>query len=194
MKQEIWCTVMETYHGAADALPDYRPNPDSKERNPQVWDEYPVMCLTGRRIPVYFHSEHRQLPWCREVWPVPRVEMNPEDAAGWGVKQGDWVWIESRFGKIRECADLFYGIKRGVINCEHTWWFPELPAPEHGWRLSQVNQLVNNDIDDPHSGSGIVRGYPVKVYKAEEGCPEGIIADASDKRLKQWLPVYEGRA
>ena len=192
-KQEIWCTIMETYHGAEDALPDYRPNPDSKDRNPELWEEYPVMCLTGRRIPVYFHSEHRQLPWCREVWPVPRVEINPEDAAEWGIEQGDWVWIESPHGKIRETADLFYGIPKGVINCEHTWWFPECPAPEHGWRYSAVNQLVNNEIDDPHCGSSVVRGYPVKVYKAEEGCPEGIISEPTDPRLKEWLPVYEGR-
>ena len=27
MKQEIWCTIMETFHGAEDALPDYRPTP-----------------------------------------------------------------------------------------------------------------------------------------------------------------------
>lgn len=205
MKQEIWCTIMETFHGAEDALPDYRPNPDSRDRNPELWDEYPVQCLTGRRIPVYFHSEHRQLPWCREVWPVPRVEINPEDAAEWGIEQGDWVWIESPHGKIRETADLYYGIPRGVINCEHTWWYPEMPAPEHGWRYSAVNQLVNNDIDDPHCGSAIVRGYPVKVYKATADnspfgnpCPcteDGaeIIHDASDARLKDWAPVYEGR-
>ena len=91
MKQEIWCTIMETYHGAEDALPDYRPHPDTIDKNPDLWKEYPVQCLTGRRIPVYFHSEHRQLPWCREVWPTPRVEMNPEDAAEWGIEQGDWV-------------------------------------------------------------------------------------------------------
>ena len=27
----------------------------------------------GSRQPVYFHSEHRQLPWCRELWPSPRL-------------------------------------------------------------------------------------------------------------------------
>ncbi|MBQ6453521.1 MAG: molybdopterin-dependent oxidoreductase, partial [Coriobacteriales bacterium] len=204
-RYEIWSTVVETYHSAEDALPDYRPNADAIENNPEVWKEYPVTCLTGRRIPVYFHSEHRQLPWCREVWPAPRVEINPDDAAEWGIEQGDWVWIESRFGKIRETADLFYGIAKGVINCEHTWWYPELSAPEHGWTLSAVNQLVNNDIGDPHCGSAVVRGYPVKVYKCTpENCPDGlvipsdydgtpIIHDASDERLNLWLPTFEGR-
>lgn len=52
--------------------------------------EYPLIITTGRRIPVYFHSEHRQLPWCREQWPVPRVEIHPKTAAEYGIEQGDW--------------------------------------------------------------------------------------------------------
>ncbi len=204
-KQEIWSTIMETAHGAAAALPDYEPNPDTKAMNPELWEEYPIECLTGRRIPVYFHSEHRQLPWCREVWPVPKMEINPEDAAELGIEQGDWCWIENPHGKIRQTADIFPGVKKGTINCEHSWWYPELSAPEHGWRLSAVNQLVNNDISDPYCGSSVVRGYPVKVYKATaENSPFGnpvpcdddgtpIITDATDPRLKAWAPVYEGR-
>ena len=34
------------------ALPDYEPNPDTKVMNPELWEEYPYECLTGRRIPV----------------------------------------------------------------------------------------------------------------------------------------------
>ena len=204
-KQEIWCTIMESYHGAQAALPDFEPNPDTKIVNPELWEEYPIECLTGRRIPVYFHSEHRQLPWCREVWPVPKMEINPEDAAELGIEQGDWCWIESPHGKIRQTADVFPGVAKGTINCEHSWWYPELSAPEHGWRLSAVNQLVNNDVMDPYCGSSVVRGYPVKVYKATpENSPFGnpvpcdddgtpIICDATDPRLKAWAPVYEGR-
>ena len=56
---------------------------------------------------MYFHSEHRQLPWCRELWTVPRVEINPKTAAEYGIEQGDWVWIETEWGKIREVADLY---------------------------------------------------------------------------------------
>ena len=38
----------------------------------------------------------------------------------------DRVWIETEWGKIREVADLYYGVPKNVINCEHTWWYPEL--------------------------------------------------------------------
>ena len=46
------------------------------------------LMTTGSRQPTYFHSEHRQLPWCREVWPSPRIEMNPKDAERIGPQAG----------------------------------------------------------------------------------------------------------
>ena len=170
-----------------------------------MFAEYPLIITTGRRIPVYFHSEHRQLPWCRELWPVPRVEINPATAAKYGIEQGDWVWIETPYGKIREVADLYYGIDPGVINCEHQWWFPEFKQSGSGHELCAVNHLIDNYAQDPHCGTSNLRAYLGKIYKATpENSPFGnpipcdhngveIIHDASDPRLKEWLPVYEGR-
>ena len=63
-KLELWSTVMETFYPEeSDILPDYREAPLSRTERPDLEDEYPLICNTGRRIPVYFHSEHRQLPW-----------------------------------------------------------------------------------------------------------------------------------
>ena len=137
-----------------------------------------------RRIPVYFHSEHRQLPWCREQWPAPRVEINPNMAARLGIKQGDWCWIESPHGKIRQVADLYYGIKDGVINCEHQWWLPEIEAAGRGFEL--VAEHAKQPTQRPkNSPNGVV--VPVG-YDGQE-----MIHDSSDPRLKEWLPTYEGR-
>ncbi len=199
MKHELWSTVMETYMpGQGWELPTFTEPPESPVAQPELHEEYPFTATTGRRIPVYFHSEHRQLPWCREQWPAPRVEINPDDAAELGIEQGDWVWIESQRSRIRQTADLYYGIPRGVVNLEHQWWFPELDQPTHGFELSGANCLVDRHAQCPHCGATNLRGYAVKVYKAEEGVPCGddgtpIIADASDKRLEAWLPTYEGR-
>ena len=82
LKQEIWSTIIETYHpDGRYNLPTYSEPPESPVAQPERAQEYPYIMTTGRRIPVYFHSEHRQLPWCRELWPVPRVEINPEGCA-----------------------------------------------------------------------------------------------------------------
>ncbi len=203
-KAEIWSTVMETFSPDhdADALPYFHEPIHSPVADPEIYEEYPFNMTTGRRIPVYFHSEHRQLPWCRELWPVPRLEMNPNDAERLGLEQGDWVWIESKWGKAREVVDIYYGIKQGVVNAEHAWWYPECEAPTHGFQLSNINNLVDPDAQDPFIGSSTLRGIPVKVYKATaENSPFGnpvpcdpvtgeeIIHSADDPRLKKWLPL-----
>ena len=205
-KQELWSTAVETYMpGSNYELPSWDPAPETELANPDIVNEWPFLMTTGRRIPGYFHSEHRQLPWCRELWPVPRVEINPVDAARLGIEQGDWVWIESPRAKVRQVADLYYGIEPGVINCEHQWWFPELHEAKKGFDLCNINCLVNGDNQDPICGSSNLRAYNVKVYKATpENSPLGnpipcgddgteIIHDASDPRLKEWLPDYDIR-
>ena len=205
-KMEIWCPQMETYMpDGRYNLPTWEPAPQTELADPSIRDEWPYLMTTGRRIPVYFHSEHRQLPWCRELWPAPRMEINPRDAAELGIAQGDWVWIESPNGKIRQVADLYHGIEPGTINAEHQWWFPELNQAGGGYDLCTINCLVDGDTQDPICGSSYLRAYHVKVYKAtpenspfgnpcpcgEDGTP--IICDASDERLHRWLPNYEIR-
>lgn len=119
-----------------------------------------------------------------------------------GIEKGDWCWIESPQGKVRLVADLFMGIAPNVCEADHGWWFPELPAPTHGYNLSNINCLVDQFAQDPISGATTLRAYQVKIYKATpENCPNGqvipcadedgtpIITSPSDPRLKAWMPV-----
>ena len=205
-RHEIWSTVVESYMpGTDEEIPTWIPAPRTPQSDPSIAEEYPFLMTTGRRIPVYFHSEHRQLPWCRELWPAPKVEINPDDAAALGIEQGDWVWIESQVGKIRQTADLYYGIRPGVINCEHQWWLPELDQADHGFPLVGVNCLQNGEESDRLCASAHARAYSVKVYKATpENSPFGnpvpcgedgteMITAATDERLKRWMPNYDIR-
>ena len=216
MKHELWATTIESHFPEGsdgpevtpgfhtEALPYYVEGIHSRVRDAETYEEYPILCITGRRIPVYFHSEHRQLPWCRELWPVPRMEINPETAAELGLEQGDWAWIESPWGKVRQTVDLYYGIAPGTINCEHQWWYPELAQADKGFKLSCINCITDRTAQDKYNGSSTVRGYPVKVYKATpENSPFGnpipcgndgteIIHDSSDPRLKLWAIGAEG--
>lgn len=208
-KMEIWSTILETFMPDEEdqPIPTYHEPPLSPIADPAMCEKYPFIATSGRRIPVYFHSEHRQLPWCRELWPAPRIEMNPEDAAGLGIEQGDWVWIENDNGRIRQIADLYYGISKGVVNLEHQWWFPELDQADKGFDLCGCNCLVTTGkgYQDPVTGSSYLRSFPVKLYKAtSENSPFGnpvpcdhngveIIHSADDPRLKAWTPQYELR-
>ena len=204
-KFELLSTILESYH-PGEELPVAREPRESPYSTPDVYEEYPIVFTTGRRIPVFFHSEGRQQPYCREQAPVPTFQINPETAVKLGIEQGDWCWIESPRGKIRQVADLFYGIAPGVVEADHGWWYPELPAPTHGWELSNANVLCDEYAQDPIIGANTLRGYLVKIYKATpENCPGGvvvpcatedgtsIIASADDERLKRWMPNNEDR-
>ena len=216
MKQELWCTSIESFYPdgsdgpelapgfTSEALPYYEEPVHGIVKDAATYEEYPFTCITGRRIPVYFHSEHRQLPWCRELWPVPKMEINPVDAEELGLQQGDWVWIESPWGKVRQTVDLYYGIAPGTINAEHQWWYPELNQAGGGFELSCINCITDHKAQDKYNGSANVRTYPVKIYKATpENSPfnnpipcgnDGteIIHSADDPRLKLWLIGGEG--
>ena len=225
-KQEIWSTVLESWlvngvqndgkpekradtgqeFSADEVFPKFVEAPHGPIEDPDLFtDDNSFLMTTGRRQGTYFHSEHRQLPWCRELWPVPRLEMNPVDAERLGLDQGDWVWIETDQHKIREVVDLYYGIAPGVVNAEHQWWYPELAQVDHGFKLSGVNCLLDRHAQDRICGSSNLRAYGVKVYKATaENSPFGnpvpcgddgteIIHTCDDERLKNWLPLYEGR-
>ena len=207
-KMELWNTTIETFmpDSPRDVLPEYIEPPMSPKADPERCAEYPFIATSGRRIPVYFHSEHRQLPWCREQWPAPRVEINPEDARSWN-RAGRLGLDRDAGRKIRQTADLYYGIKTGVVNLEHQWWFPELDQADKGFNLSCCNCLVRTGVgyQDRISGASYLRAYPVKIYKATaENSPFGnpcpcdhngneIIHDASDPRLKKWTQNYDIR-
>lgn len=222
-KLELWPLALESYgdQGSkirydpwAVMLPDFVEPCCSPVSTPELFEPAGVFAnetgdatmifnaTTGRRIPVFFHNEFRMLPWCREQWLVPRTEIHPDDAAQLGIEQGDWVWIETEQGKIRQTADLTYGIKQGCVNLEHQWWYPELPQADKGFRLSCCNVLIDPYWQDPIAGNQELRCYAVKVYKATpENSPfnnpvpcgnDGteIIHDASDPRLKEWAIAY----
>ena len=180
-------------------MPTYTEPTHSPVSDPERAKDYPLIITTGRRIPVYFHSEHRQLPWCRELWPSPRFEMNPNDAARLGIEQGDWIWVRTPWGAIREVADLYYGIKEGTTNANHAWWYPEMDHAAHGFELVGINCTMDKYAQCWICGASQLRGNPMVVYKAtEENSPFGnpvpcdpwgneAITNANDPRLKEWL-------
>ena len=170
-----------------------------KECLEEYGDDHAFIMTTGARQPVYFHSEHRQLPWCRELWPSPRFEINPNDAERMGIEQGDWIWVRSPWGAIREVADLYYGIKQGTVNANHAWWYPEMDTASHGFELVGINCTMDKYAECWVCGASQLRGVPVILYKATpENCPfndivpcdpdgNEAITNADDPRLKEWL-------
>jgi len=167
-KLELYSTVLEGMD--YDPLPRFREPPESPYSTPELSREYPYILITGRRIPGFFHSENRQVPWLRELHPAPLVEIHPDTAEKEGIREGDWVIIESPRGKIRQRAKLFKGIDPRVVSAEHAWWFPERKDPGRGWEESNINILTSNAYEncDPAMGATHVRTLLCRIYPEQE--------------------------
>jgi anaerobic selenocysteine-containing dehydrogenase len=165
-KVELYSTVMEEL--GYDPLPHYREPNESPYSTPELAEEYPLILSTGGRQPYYFHSQYRQVPWLRERQPYPIVQIHPDTAGELGIGEGEWVWIETRRGRIGQVAHLFAGMDPRVVVVQASWWYPEEPGPDHGLWRSNANVLTRNDPPyDPAMGSATFRALLCKAYKVE---------------------------
>ena len=166
-KIELFCTRLKD--AGYDPLPYFEEPPESPYSVPKVAEEFPYILITGARIPTFFQSEFRQLPKLRKGRREPECELHPETAKALGVKEGDWVSVETMRGKCRQKVKLFSGIDPRVVHAQHGWWFPEdNTTADHGIWDSNANTLTS--IEPPYCsamGTYQLRALLCKVVKVE---------------------------
>ena len=142
---ELWSYA---FHQFGDQpLPYYEEPQYSPVSTPELLEKYPFVLTTGARTYAFFHSENRQIPYCRELNPDPLLEINPDDAKAAKVADGQWVKVSNQFGEALLKAKVSQIVKPGVVHAQHGWWFPEQDgnAPNlYGTFRSNINNLVPN--------------------------------------------------
>ncbi len=170
-KVELYSTIFESL--GYDPLPKYVEPPETPVSNPELASEYPLTLITGGRILEFYHSESRQVDSIRRRHPYPIVQIHPDTAQKLGIEAGDWVWIKTPRGRVRQKAQLFDGMEPNIVHAEHGWWFPELPGEEpwlHGvWEVN-INVVIDDDpkICNPLTGAFPLRTALCKVYRVKE--------------------------
>lgn len=162
-KFEISSSVMEGM--GVSPMPLFREPPLSPFSTPKLAKAFPLILISGTKVRSFFHSEYRQIESLRQGNPDPLVEIHPDTAASLGIKDKDWVWIETPVARVKMKAKLFEGIRPDVVNAQHAWWFPEEKGSEYGWKRSNVNLLYDHAHFDPESGSEPLKSYLCRVYK-----------------------------
>jgi anaerobic selenocysteine-containing dehydrogenase len=102
---------------------------------------------TGARVSAFFHSEHRQIAYLRELHPDPIVEINPAVATRLGISDGQWVRVWNQFGECVEKARVSPIVDENTVHAEHAWWFPEEDGDQpnlYGNYRSNINNLLPN--------------------------------------------------
>lgn len=149
-----------------DPLPKYIEPPNSCYCDPQMVDSFPLILTTWKHDP-YRHSGGRQIQSLRKRQPEPLVWINPRTASKYGIKNDEWIYIETKKGKILQKTRLTEDIDHRVIGVDYGWWFPEKdPQQLYEWDKSNMNILTScSPPYGPEMGTTNLRGVGCDIKK-----------------------------
>ena len=152
-------------------MPEYVEPGISPLSRPDLAAKFPLV-LTNAKVTTYVHSQQRALPSLRKASPEPSADIHPETALHYGVKNKDWMMVESPRGAIKVKARVTTNIIPGVVCCQHGWWqeCKELELPGYNpYEAVGANPatLIGTELADPVSGSLPHRSYLCRVKPIE---------------------------
>jgi anaerobic selenocysteine-containing dehydrogenase len=162
-KVELRCDQLR--ERGLDPLPGFE---ETTEAASSPSKDYPFI-LTSAKNPVFFHSAWRQIPSLRKIFPEPFCEIAPETAALLGIGDGEWIWIRTEKGSIRQKAKIVQGLDPRVVCAAYGWWYPERGYETlFGWKDANINVLTcDSPPFDPLVGSVNLRGIPCALERAK---------------------------
>ena len=157
----IWLPTFEDASGGADA--------------------FPLHALTQRPMH-HYHSWGSQNAWLRQITAQNRLFIHHDTAAELGITDDDWVWVESRHGRVKGQVKLVDGVNRNTV-----WTWNAIGKRSGAWGLSpdapEVRQsfLLNHIIpeklagvsdhlsnSDPVTGQAAWFDLRVRISRAED--------------------------
>jgi anaerobic selenocysteine-containing dehydrogenase len=129
-------------------------------------DDYPFHAITQRPMLMY-HSWDSQNAWLRQVIGRNYLYMNADRARALGLADLDWVWVESRNGRIRCQLKTMQGVEANTV-----WTWNAIGKMAGAWGLSEdareathgflLNHLISECLARPaNGGPAITNSDPV---------------------------------
>jgi anaerobic selenocysteine-containing dehydrogenase len=167
-----------------DPLPFYSETLESRLVDTQ---EFPLNALTQRPMAMY-HSWDSQNAWLRQIHTHNYLFVSPKLGAAQGFDDGDWVWIESPWNKVRCMARFSEAVEPGTV-----WTWNAIGKAAGAWGLDKdanesqkgflLNHVISEELPPCESGEHLSNADPVtgqaawfdvrvKVYKAGPQEPE----------------------
>lgn len=101
--------------------------------------------------------------YVKEKWSV-WVEISPDEAAGLGIENGDWVWVASTANKLKCRAKLTPGAMPQVVNVPLGLGHKALGRWAKGIGENAARLLTHHT--EPFTGEPLMNKTMVRVYKA----------------------------
>ncbi|MBX2867789.1 MAG: molybdopterin oxidoreductase family protein, partial [Acidiferrobacterales bacterium] len=197
----IYSEVLQQFRLAAQGKTEYRQPPDRlRKRIDTYFDplpfyyepiesrlsdkgKYPLKAITQRPMAMY-HSWDSQNAWLRQIHSHNYLYMSPQIGLEQGFNDGDWVWVESMWGKVKCMCRFSEAVEPGTV-----WTWNAIGKASGAWNLSEqsdeskkgflLNHLISEELpqtdDDSYSNSDPITGQAawydvqVRVIKAEQG-------------------------
>ena len=130
-----------------------------------------------------YHSWDSQNAWLRQIHTHNYLFVNPATARAAGVADDGWLWVESRWGRVRCMARYSEAVEPGTV-----WTWNAIGKASGAWRLAPdanesrkgfiLNHLITEELPcgdatmsnaDPVTGQAGWYDVRVRIYPAESG-------------------------
>ncbi len=123
--------------------------------------DYPFILMAGERRSYNANQIFRDPKW-RKIDPHGALRMNPQDAAGLGLENGDAVTCRNATGEVESVVELDSGLLRGVATLPHGYGMRYKGSDPVG---PQINRLTASASCDPLSKTPYHKYVPVQIEK-----------------------------
>jgi anaerobic selenocysteine-containing dehydrogenase len=146
---------------------------------------FPLSAITQRPMAMY-HSWDSQNAWLRQIHAHNCLFVSPATARVEGIADGDWIWVESQWGRVRCMARFSEAVEPGTV-----WTWNAIGKAPGAWTLAPdanearlgflLNHLISEELpapDGPISNSDPVTGQAgwydvrVRIYRAAADEPK----------------------
>ncbi|MBI3523983.1 MAG: molybdopterin oxidoreductase family protein [Betaproteobacteria bacterium] len=176
--------------------------------------KYPLAAITQRPMAMY-HSWDSQNAWLRQIHTYNTLYVNTQTARLQGIADGDWIWVESQWGKVRCMAQHSEAVEPGTV-----WTWNAIGKAAGAWNLTPeanesrqgflLNHLISDELpgkpgasrvsnSDPVTGQAAWYDVRVRIYKAgaeeaQETSPqfEALTPVPGMKQRPTWLAYFGG--
>jgi anaerobic selenocysteine-containing dehydrogenase len=145
---------------------------------------FPLAAVTQRPMAMY-HSWDSQNAWLRQIHTYNYLHVNTKTALASGIGDGEWMWVESMWGKVRCLCRHSEAVEPGTV-----WTWNAIGKSKGAWALSNdanesnkgflLNHLISEELppgpdgrrysnSDPITGQAGWYDVRVRIRKAEAG-------------------------
>ncbi len=149
--------------------------------------KFPLNAVTQRPMAMY-HSWDSQNAWLRQIHTHNYLFVNPALAQSQDIEDGDWIWVESMWGKVRCMCRYSEAVEPGTV-----WTWNAIGKSAGAWKLGPdanesqkgflLNHLISEELPPQANGQRLSNSDPVtgqagwydvrvRIYKADAGEPK----------------------